>query len=67
MAHLDYEVLMVDLAFQDQLDPTAILVHLVPPVRQAPWEATVKDIGERKETRVTWVCLVRVVLLVMKL
>lgn len=45
----------------DQSDHLDILVYLVLPVPLAPWEATVKDTQERKETRATWVCLVRAV------
>lgn len=48
----------MDLEVLDPSDHLDILVYLVPPVPQAPWEATVKDTQERKETRATWGCLV---------
>uniref|UniRef100_A0AAV2KKV7 Uncharacterized protein n=1 Tax=Knipowitschia caucasica TaxID=637954 RepID=A0AAV2KKV7_KNICA len=49
-AHRDIEALTADLERLDLLDPLDMPVLLVPPVRQAPWEATVKAIG-RAERR----------------
>lgn len=62
-AHLvipDLEAALEVLDLSDQVD---ILAPLVLPVRQAQWEATVKDTQGRRETRVMLEFLVRAVLL----